>query len=171
MKIPVHIELEVSESQQAEEQSVVEDLLMKMRNQCGVFLNGTLALGSEFAELSDRIQVCDLPQHQRVSFWQADIHIHSFYLFDGEEDDDHLRFGSEDAVVAVQNCLPSRQLKGLWESIVVDYEIKKKLLDFCSTSIIFAQGGVDRNIINWNKMILLHGPPGTIICFAKESSV
>jgi hypothetical protein len=40
-------------------------------------------------------------------------------------------------------------------------EIKTQLLDYCSAAMRFSEAGVDRNLITWNRIILLHGPPGT----------
>eukprot|EP01063_Lacrimia_lanifica_P006928 TRINITY_DN14392_c0_g1_i1.p1 TRINITY_DN14392_c0_g1~~TRINITY_DN14392_c0_g1_i1.p1 ORF type:complete len:442 (+),score=154.72 TRINITY_DN14392_c0_g1_i1:33-1358(+) len=39
--------------------------------------------------------------------------------------------------------------------------LKAKLLDYCSTSLLFSDAGVDPNVVGWNKVVLFHGPPGT----------
>ena len=57
--------------------------------------------------------------------------------------------------------LPNKYLEGLWESIVVPDSIKNQLLGYCDTSIRFSDANVDSNIICWNRMALLYGPPGT----------
>ena len=56
--------------------------------------------------------------------------------------------------------LPNKHLHGLWDSVIVDASIKQSLLGYCDTSIRFAEAGVDANIISWNRISLLHGPPG-----------
>ncbi|KAJ3217187.1 Pachytene checkpoint protein 2 [Dinochytrium kinnereticum] len=57
--------------------------------------------------------------------------------------------------------LPSRSLEGLWESLIFEGDILQKLLNYVSTSMLFADREIDANIISFNKVILLHGPPGT----------
>ncbi|PSN54106.1 hypothetical protein C0J52_03117 [Blattella germanica] len=36
-----------------------------------------------------------------------------------------------------------------------------KLLSFVETTLLFSDAKVDTNVISWNRVILLHGPPGT----------
>lgn len=35
------------------------------------------------------------------------------------------------------------------------------MLDFARTTLLFSDCGVDPNVVSWNRVILLHGPPGT----------
>ena len=39
--------------------------------------------------------------------------------------------------------------------------IKIDLLNFPRSSLFFAEHGINKHLISWNKVILLHGPPGT----------
>ncbi|XP_067001988.1 pachytene checkpoint protein 2 homolog isoform X1 [Anabrus simplex] len=57
--------------------------------------------------------------------------------------------------------LPSYDLHGLWESLVYDFSVKQNLLDFVETTLLFSDHGVNTNFISWNRVVLLHGPPGT----------
>ena len=57
--------------------------------------------------------------------------------------------------------LPSREFHGQWESLFMDERVKPDLLNFSRSSMFFAERGVTPNLISWNKVILLHGPPGT----------
>ncbi|KAG0638875.1 P-loop containing nucleoside triphosphate hydrolase protein [Tuber brumale] len=57
--------------------------------------------------------------------------------------------------------LPAKALDGLWEFLIFDPDIKTKLLHFISTIILFADKGVNFMCITWNRLILLHGPPGS----------
>ncbi len=36
---------------------------------------------------------------------------------------------------------------------------------YANTALLFSDRGVDSNIINWNKVILFHGPPGYLFSF------
>lgn len=49
----------------------------------------------------------------------------------------------------------------LWDTLVYDSDVKQELLDFARTTLLFSDRGVDSNLVTWNRVILLHGPPGT----------
>ena len=57
--------------------------------------------------------------------------------------------------------LPHRDFHALWESLHYDSEIKNDLLNYCQTAMYIARMKVDQKMVSWNKVILLHGPPGT----------
>lgn len=54
-----------------------------------------------------------------------------------------------------------RAFHGVWETLVYDTGIKERLVSHAQTSLAFSAAGVDQNIVAWNKVVLLHGPPGT----------
>jgi energy-coupling factor transporter ATP-binding protein EcfA2 len=67
-----------------------------------------------------------------------------------------------DAVVAAQHwTLPAVEFDGLWESLVLPFEMKHKLVQYAATSVLFSDAGVDPTLVSLNRLILLHGPPGT----------
>ncbi|MBV97245.1 Pachytene checkpoint protein 2, partial [Eschrichtius robustus] len=55
----------------------------------------------------------------------------------------------------------SAEFHGLWDSLVYDVEVKSHLLDYVMTTLLFSDKKVDSNLITWNRVVLLHGPPGT----------
>ncbi|MCJ8745519.1 hypothetical protein PDJAM_G00131160 [Pangasius djambal] len=57
--------------------------------------------------------------------------------------------------------LPAAEFHGVWESLVYEEGIKTQLLDYVSTAIFFSDKNVDSNLVAWNRVVLLHGPPGT----------
>lgn len=74
----------------------------------------------------------------------------------------------DNGVAATLFELPNRTLDGVWEtyvtcsfSLVFSDDIKPRLLHYIYTTMRFAALGVDSNIISCNRMVLLHGPPGT----------
>ena len=101
--------------------------------------------------------------NQKVSFWQADIYLYIYKLNTNDCEKDFLDNNDDDSHLPAceQWELPNYHLQGLWDSIVVDYNIKQRLLGYCGSSIQFADAKIDSNIISWNRLILLHGPPGT----------
>jgi len=67
-----------------------------------------------------------------------------------------------DAPVACQQwVLPSTEFVGLWESLYFDPALKENLLQFSATTMLFADRKVSQALISANRVVLLHGPPGT----------
>lgn len=90
----------------------------------------------------------------------------------GRDDDD------ETAAASVSD-LPNRSWEGLWDSLIYADNIKMKLLDYIHATLVFSDANVDCeapfcltvcvltraritvNLVSWNRVVLLHGPPGT----------
>ncbi|XP_016961098.1 pachytene checkpoint protein 2 homolog [Drosophila biarmipes] len=67
-----------------------------------------------------------------------------------------------DSVVAANHVLlPAVQFVGLWENLIYETGLKEKLLKFALSALTFSQHRVDMNVIACNRLLLLHGPPGT----------
>ncbi|GLH05260.1 Transitional endoplasmic reticulum ATPase TER94 [Gryllus bimaculatus] len=75
-------------------------------------------------------------------------------LLESEEDGEELSASSH-------WTLPCTDFHGLWESLVFESSLKDDLLSFVETTLLFSDKGVDSNFISWNRVVLLHGPPGT----------
>jgi len=66
------------------------------------------------------------------------------------------------AVAAASHwTLPAQDFQGMWENLVYDSNVKNDLLRFVETTLLLADKKVDTNIISCNRVVLLHGPPGT----------
>ena len=65
----------------------------------------------------------------------------------------------EEEIRAAQ--LPNSEYQGVWENLIYDTDIKRDLLKFVSTSLLLSDRGVDGGIVTCNRVVLLHGPPGT----------
>ncbi|KAH0813231.1 hypothetical protein GEV33_009558 [Tenebrio molitor] len=63
--------------------------------------------------------------------------------------------------IATHLMLPSADIYNLWENLYYDNNIKQNLLKYAQTMMEFSDRGVDTNVVNCNRVILLHGPPGT----------
>lgn len=88
----------------------------------------------------------------------ATLVVHVYYLSYDETGLEEL----EDGMAAANHwVLPSVHLEGLWENLIYESPVKNELLSYSSTALLFADKKVDPNIISWNKVVLLHGPPGT----------
>ncbi|ACO63793.1 predicted protein [Micromonas commoda] len=69
--------------------------------------------------------------------------------------------GEDDIATYKEWVLPSRDFHGLWESLVYGDDVKLRLTKYAGNALLFSQRGVDPNLIAWNRVVLLHGPPGT----------
>lgn len=63
--------------------------------------------------------------------------------------------------IATHLVLPNIDFINAWENLHYESEIKVNLLRYAHTMMKFSDSGIDSNIITCNKVILLHGPPGT----------
>lgn len=72
-------------------------------------------------------------------------------------------------IEGTQFAVPRREFHGLWDSLVMEPGLKDRIVDFASSALQFAACGVQNHVIDSNRMVLLHGPPGcgkTTLCKA-----
>ncbi|KAF9151155.1 Pachytene checkpoint protein 2, partial [Mortierella sp. AD011] len=84
--------------------------------------------------------------------------------------------GSEEtAIMAHHWTLPCNELEGvwdrlltddailsaLWSSLIFEDQLQVKLLEYVRTTMLFSDKNVNPDLISWNRVVLLHGPPGT----------
>lgn len=105
---------------------------------------------TEFLHLHN--QMIDLSEHN--------LQISIFQLHEDGPAAEELE-GDEELAAANHWLLPSKDFSGLWENLVFDRDIKAQLLQYARTTLLFSDKCVDSNVISWNRVILLHGPPGT----------
>jgi pachytene checkpoint protein 2 len=114
---------------------------------------------------------------------QASFQIHVYQPTDGDSVEGFSAGPSGDGeeIMAASVCeLPSRQWEGLWDSLIFPDDTKSRLLDYIYATVLFSDANVDCesqfycspcahithnmlpvNIVSWNRVVLLHGPPGT----------
>ena len=91
---------------------------------------------------------------------RAAVHVHP--LFEEEAAEEAADDNDAESSVAFQMwTLPAAEFDGLWETLLYEEEVKPQLLRYVSTAMRFSDLGVDSRIIGWNRVVLLHGPPGT----------
>eukprot|EP00792_Barthelona_sp_PAP020_P010555 TRINITY_DN403_c0_g1_i1.p1 TRINITY_DN403_c0_g1~~TRINITY_DN403_c0_g1_i1.p1 ORF type:complete len:409 (+),score=97.02 TRINITY_DN403_c0_g1_i1:61-1287(+) len=93
-----------------------------------------------------------------ILFWNANIEYLIYQLHDQEPLKEYI---DEKNQITTSWILPNRHFLNLWDSLIFDSNIKHNLISYCQTSLLFAKKSIDSNLVNWNKVILLHGPPGT----------
>lgn len=64
-------------------------------------------------------------------------------------------------MAAVVTELPNESLDGVWDTLIYADDVKTRLLKYIHTTMLFSDANIDFNIITWNRVVLLHGPPGT----------
>ena len=169
-KTPVHVEVFLSESCTEASSKFIKDYALSALNNLGLFQDGPIELRKDVAEPSEMVdliktiesvRVCDIGYGKTVSFWKAEIRVYVVSLLTSSAEKDFIEEGDEQINACVQWELPNKSLAGIWDSIIVDEGIKSRLLGYSSSSMIFAQASIDIDIISWNRMVLLHGPPGT----------
>ncbi|XP_076180876.1 pachytene checkpoint 2 protein isoform X1 [Ptiloglossa arizonensis] len=91
----------------------------------------------------------------------ATLKFHAYRLTQEGAATETMQNDSEDLPVSFHWILPAKEFHYLWENLYFDCSIKEDLLHFVETTMIFSDHNVNSNIISWNKVVLLHGPPGT----------
>ncbi|KAA1466152.1 P-loop containing nucleoside triphosphate hydrolase protein [Dentipellis sp. KUC8613] len=166
---PVHIEVRVSPNATARFDTI--------RNTVYNFITSsfdTLRLPSSLegweevpilASSVERIAACESPcPISPLPIAQAALQIH---VYQPTEEDTVEEFsngpgGEGEEVMAASVCeLPSRLLEGLWDSLIFPDDTKSQLLDYIYATVLFSDADVDFNVVSWNRVVLLHGPPGT----------
>jgi hypothetical protein len=49
----------------------------------------------------------------------------------------------------------------VWQALVYEIDVKQRLLNYCTAALRFSDANVSSTLISWNRIVLLHGPPGT----------
>jgi DNA polymerase III delta prime subunit len=78
-----------------------------------------------------------------------------------ETEQDNLFGDSETVNTHSQLSLPARELDGLFDSLIYDDHLPVRLLHYVHCTMLFSDAHVDHHLVSWNRVILLHGPPGT----------
>ncbi|NXA16045.1 PCH2 protein, partial [Sapayoa aenigma] len=102
-----------------------------------------------------------LKDRQPIDLSKSSLSLHIFHLNEEGPSSENLEEENEDITAAHHWVLPAAEFHGLWESLIYDTEVKANLLDYVTTTLLFSDKNVDSNLISWNRVVLLHGPPGT----------
>ena len=102
------------------------------------------------------------PLGSEVYSWAQQLHVFVYQLNEdaaGVEEDEE-----EDGAAGVSYrdwALPATEFGGAWEALVYDSDVKARLLRYCTAALRFADARVDAQLVSFNRVVLLHGPPGT----------
>lgn len=107
------------------------------------------------------VSVCDtemVSKDRQGNLKNCKFAIHVFQLHDDGPATEELE---EDIAAANHWLLPSEDFHGIWDSLIFDSDVKAQLINYAMTTLLFSDRGVNSNVVSWNRVILLHGPPGT----------
>jgi len=96
-----------------------------------------------------------------VDVRNARLDFHVFTMNEGGPQNEQLEGNEEELAAASHFMLPNEEFDGLWESLLYDSQIKSELLNYAATALRLSDAGVDANLVTSNRVVLLHGPPGT----------
>nr|AHB51067.1 pachytene checkpoint 2-like protein [Nodipecten subnodosus] len=160
-----HIEICQSPSSTAQGNIVKEHVLNLLHRQKVAYGDFVLTEFDDpfLHEHVNSIALCDSDlsgsNRQTIDLCGRELQLHVFQL---QEDGPGIEeLDEEDLAAASHWLLPARDLHGMWDSLVFDENVKSQLLNYATTTLLFSDRQVDSNIITWNKVVLLHGPPGT----------
>ncbi|KAK2581855.1 hypothetical protein KPH14_002318 [Odynerus spinipes] len=118
-----------------------------------------------FSHAKDHIEsvlcACNHGEKNRMKIAEANFHYYIYRLTDDDGAMSMIQNDSEELPAANHWLLPAKEFHYLWEHMYYDSDIKQNLLNFVETAMIFSDNDINPNIITWNKVVLLHGPPGT----------
>ncbi|KAJ3675280.1 hypothetical protein LUZ60_004322 [Juncus effusus] len=165
-KIRVSVEVLMYPSSTARVEEIRTAVERLLENRSMSYSDGPISVPQEDPFLHEnvqRIMICDtdewIEKHNILLFWQVKPVVHVYQLSEdgpGEEP-------SEDESLSSFNewALPAKEFDGLWESLIYDVGLKPRLLRYAASALLFTERGVNSCLISWNRIILLHGPPGT----------
>ncbi|XP_058453059.1 pachytene checkpoint protein 2 homolog [Malaya genurostris] len=92
---------------------------------------------------------------------RTDLCLYTYLLLEGTGEEEIIEQDGDEIQIANHWLLPAKEFHGLWESLIYDEGLKDDLLSFIKTTMLFSRKNVNTNLIACNRLILLHGPPGT----------
>ncbi|ESO90881.1 hypothetical protein LOTGIDRAFT_122594, partial [Lottia gigantea] len=112
-----------------------------------------LASNVKSISLTDSDMSCS--EQKAIDLCEGNLSLHVYQLHEdgpGQEELDE-----EEMSAASHWLLPSSDFDGLWDNLVFDEDIKGRLLNYATTTMLFSDKKVDSNVISWNRVVLLHG--------------
>ncbi|XP_025030365.1 pachytene checkpoint protein 2 homolog isoform X2 [Python bivittatus] len=165
--LQIHVEVHQKTNSTAKKEDIKLSVL-KLLNRHSVIFGDYKWIEFDDCFLTNNVQsiaVVDtelqLKERQPISLNKCRLLIHIFHLNEEGPSTENLDAEDEDIVAANHWLLPAVEFHCLWESLIYDAEIKSDLLNYVTTTLLFSDRNVNNNLISWNRVILLHGPPGT----------
>lgn len=123
------------------------------------------------SENVEAIYICEVEQDgssdinledgSTVSVNDVHLSIYSYHLNKDGVGSESIGVDDSEASVVAPHPLPSSAFHGLWDSLIFDSDIKRDLLQYARAMLHLSRSGVNHQLISCNRVVLLHGPPGT----------
>ncbi|KAF9076398.1 P-loop containing nucleoside triphosphate hydrolase protein [Rhodocollybia butyracea] len=170
-KWPVHVEVRLNSRSTSRFETIRTHVHSWVTSFDRINLSSTLTGWEDVPELAasvERIATSDSAcPSQSLPIDEMNLQIHVYQPCAGDEFQEFTNNpggnNEEDdgTMAASVRELPSQSWEGLWDSLIYEDNIKMKLLDYIHATLMFSDAGVDFNLVSWNRVVLLHGPPGT----------
>ncbi|GKT21508.1 Pachytene checkpoint protein 2 homolog [Aduncisulcus paluster] len=126
---------------------------------------GTISFSSDafLTEYVHKITI-DIPSQysdSKIPLSTLNLEIMTYLLVDADVEDCVIAEESDEVTAFHSWSLPCRQLEGMWESLILPPSIKPLLLSYSQASLFLSEKKVDTSLVSCNRLILLHGVPGT----------
>ena len=170
----LHVEVQISKhSQFTTEQHV------RLRGEVRELLTSTLVSvqigpltgfvdGPKLAKQVNSVEIADYTGPRSATGWydlaRADLDVQTYSLRAGSDSGARrtVKESGEEAQSARILALPNVALQREWSSLVFDDGLPSRILRYLVRMMgMMSQPGVDLTTFNWNRLCLLHGPPGS----------
>jgi len=139
---------------------LVVDFLESQRENCKPSSGSLRRFGPHFGQ-EDLQQHVEAIEVVRTPARRDETTVYVVKLDDQGGHDGCIEMDGEEIQAASQIILPSKELHGIWDNLIYGDDVKERLLRYVFTAMKLSDSGVDPNLISWNRLVLLHGPPGT----------
>ncbi|XP_062169002.1 pachytene checkpoint protein 2 homolog isoform X2 [Alnus glutinosa] len=165
-KVLVSVEVCLKPSSTARIDDVRTSIERMLENRSLSYVDGPISVPLDdpfLTENVERIFIGDTDEwvwnHEVLLFWQVKPVVHVFQLSEEGPCEDL----SGDGQLSTFNewILPAKEFDGMWESLIFESGLKQRLLRYAASALLFSEKGVDPFLVSWNRIVLLHGPPGT----------
>ncbi|KAL6318647.1 hypothetical protein AAG906_000725 [Vitis piasezkii] len=165
-KVLVSVEVCLKASSTARSDDVRSAVERMLENRSLSYTDGSVPVSLDdpfLVENVQRICICEtdewVEKHDVLLFWQVKPVVHVFQL----SEEGPCEESSGDGQLSIFNewILPAKEFDGLWESLIYEPGLKQRLLRYAASALLFTEKGVNPFLVSWNRIILLHGPPGT----------
>ncbi|GAB4860645.1 nucleolar component of the pachytene checkpoint [Ancistrocladus abbreviatus] len=161
--VSVEVCLKCSSTAQKEDVRAAVERMLEKRSLS--YNSGPIPVPGDDQFLVDNVQsinICDTDQWVEngvLLFWQVKPSVHVYQL---SEDGPCEDLGGDGQLSSFNEwTLPAKEFDGLWDSLIYESGLKQRLLRYAASALLFTDKGVDPFLVSWNRIILLHGPPGT----------
>eukprot|EP00762_Andalucia_godoyi_P001826 ANDGO_06108.mRNA.1 Pachytene checkpoint protein 2 homolog len=103
--------------------------------------------------LDSLVSAVEAPESVQLQFAKIDVFVYALCEEEPAEEPHYSHW-----------ILPHARFSSLWSSIVFDGEnsgLKNQLWRYAATMMLYGTRGVNQSLVSCNRVILLHGPPGT----------